>query len=133
MANAPVVLIKAYRDLSAIEATNYDQVKTAILAQYGLSLPALAQQVRDWTYDPALPVRVQAIALSGGLSGDRPLYKGATNVSSTSSEAKVGREANGMAVYPPPGRETLGGVWAQRKVALVPMVIFLWERGTSGQ
>ena len=54
---------KACRDLSAADALSYDKVKTAILAQYGLSLPAKAQRVYDWSYDPALPVRAQVMGL----------------------------------------------------------------------
>ena len=54
---------KACRDLSAADALSYDKVKTAILAQYGLSLPAKAQRVHDWSYDPALPVRAQVMGL----------------------------------------------------------------------
>ena len=54
---------KACRDLSAADAVSFDKVKTAILAQYGLSLPAKAQRVHDWSYDPALPVRAQVMGL----------------------------------------------------------------------
>uniref|UniRef100_A0AAQ4RCG2 CCHC-type domain-containing protein n=1 Tax=Gasterosteus aculeatus aculeatus TaxID=481459 RepID=A0AAQ4RCG2_GASAC len=54
---------KACRDLSAADAVDYDKVKTVILAQYGLSLPAKAQRVHDWSYDPALPVRAQVMGL----------------------------------------------------------------------
>ena len=54
---------KACRDLSVADAVNYDRVKVAILAQYGLSLPARAQRVHDWNYDPAVPVRAQITTL----------------------------------------------------------------------
>ena len=54
---------KACRDLSVADAMNYDTVKVAILAQYGLSLPARAQRVHEWRYDPAVPVRAQVTTL----------------------------------------------------------------------
>lgn len=47
---------KACRDLSVTDAVNYDKVKAAILAQNGLSPPALAH-VHDWAYNPLLPAR----------------------------------------------------------------------------
>lgn len=55
---------KAYRDLTSQEAGSYTTIKTAILAQYGYSLPARAQRFHQWTYDPALPARAQVAALT---------------------------------------------------------------------
>ena len=55
---------KACRNLSVADAENYDTVKLAILAQYGLSLPAQAQRVHDWSYDPTVPVQVQVTTLA---------------------------------------------------------------------
>ncbi len=39
---------KACRDLTVHEVANYEVVKRAVLAQYGLSLPAKAQRVHSW-------------------------------------------------------------------------------------
>ena len=53
---------KACRDRSVAVAVNY-AVNVAILAQYGLSLPAGAQRGHEWGYDPAVPVRAQVTTL----------------------------------------------------------------------
>ncbi|XP_041913601.1 uncharacterized protein LOC121678271 isoform X2 [Alosa sapidissima] len=50
---------QACRDLSIAEAANYTQLKAIILAQYGYSLPAKAQRVHQWAYDPSTPARPQ--------------------------------------------------------------------------
>ncbi|XP_064159231.1 uncharacterized protein LOC135236676 [Anguilla rostrata] len=55
---------KACRDLSAVEAESYGNLKVAILAQYGYSLPAKAQRFHQWTYNPNQPARAQIAALS---------------------------------------------------------------------
>ncbi|XP_073719441.1 uncharacterized protein [Misgurnus anguillicaudatus] len=55
---------KACRDLTIHEATNYDVVKRAILAQYGLSLPAKAQRIHSWEYHATLPARAQVTSLT---------------------------------------------------------------------
>ncbi len=39
-------------------------VKRAVLAQYGLSLPAKAQQVHSWGYKVTLPARAQVTTLT---------------------------------------------------------------------
>ncbi|KAJ8375574.1 hypothetical protein SKAU_G00061540 [Synaphobranchus kaupii] len=54
---------QACRDLAIADAANYAQLKSTILAQYGYSLPAKAQRVRQWTYDTAGPARPQVKAL----------------------------------------------------------------------
>ena len=54
---------QACRDLSPREAANYDELRTAILARYGFSLPARALQVHQWTFDPMLPARAQVKGL----------------------------------------------------------------------
>ena len=42
---------------------NYNTVKVAIHAQYGLSLPSWAQRVHDWSYDLAVPFLAQVTTL----------------------------------------------------------------------
>ena len=54
---------KACRDLSTVEARGYQNLKTAILAQYGFSLPAKAQCYHQWVYNPSLPACAQITAL----------------------------------------------------------------------
>lgn len=54
---------QACRDLTVAEAANYNTLKAAILAQYGYSLPAKAQRVHQWLYNPAMPARAQVKTL----------------------------------------------------------------------
>lgn len=68
---------KACRDLSATDAANYGTLKASILAHYGCSLPARAQQFHAWGYDPTQPVRPQVATLARLMrswltSGDGP-------------------------------------------------------------
>ncbi len=55
---------KACWDLTVHEAANYEVVKRAVLAQYGLSLPAKAQRVHSWGYQVTLPARAQVTTLT---------------------------------------------------------------------
>ncbi len=55
---------KACRDLTVHEAANYEVVKRAVLAQYGLSLPTKAQRVHSWGYQVTLPARAQVTTLT---------------------------------------------------------------------
>ncbi len=55
---------KACRDLTVHEAANYEVVKRAILAQYGLSLPTKAQRVHSWGYQVNLQARAQVTTLT---------------------------------------------------------------------
>ncbi len=55
---------KACRDLTVHEVANYEVVKRAVLAQYGLSLPAKAQRVHSWGYKVTLPARAQVTTLT---------------------------------------------------------------------
>lgn len=55
---------KACCDLTVHEATNYEVVKRAIIAQYGLSLPAKAQRIHSWEYHATLLARTQVTTLT---------------------------------------------------------------------
>ncbi len=55
---------EACRDLTVHEAANYEVIKRAVLAQYGLSLPAKAQRVHSWGYQVTLPARAQVTTLT---------------------------------------------------------------------
>ena len=51
-------------ELPHADARDYQTLKEAILAAQGNSLPARAQKVHDWKFDPAQPVRPQISALA---------------------------------------------------------------------
>ncbi|MEL6803075.1 MAG: hypothetical protein AAFO91_04730, partial [Bacteroidota bacterium] len=51
-------------ELPLVEARDYQRLKAAILAAHGNSLPARAQKVNDWRFDPTQPVRAQIASLA---------------------------------------------------------------------
>ena len=55
---------RVYQDMPPGEASSYGHLRTAILAQYGYSLPARAQHFHAWQYDPTQPARPQVAELS---------------------------------------------------------------------
>ena len=70
---------RAYRDHTPLQAGHYPELKRAILAHYGHSLPAQAQRYHDWTYHPLGSGRSQIshlvrLAERWLAEGDGPLY-----------------------------------------------------------
>ena len=51
-------------ELPLADSRDYRTLKTALLAVQGNSLPARAQKVHDWRFNPALPARTQINALT---------------------------------------------------------------------
>ncbi len=68
---------RACQDLPAKDAADYAKLKRAILFHYGHSLPARAQHLHVWIFDPTQPVRPQIDTTDRGpglLQGKAPQW-----------------------------------------------------------